>query len=159
MLPSDSPESTLSSSLTLLHPSASLTPATIKVAHLASRAQAPEFIEKQCYAVIAKPPHRGWQTSHSRSFHKPLKVTVFYPAIIPQTLSGTSPQNESRQRAKFTQKKAANHQGTAVRAEVWAVLRLEIHRLVVLTLRGECLSFGLLCVAGRASQTLGFGKK
>lgn len=50
----------------------------------------------------------------------------------------------SRQRAKFTQKKAANLQSAAaaVRAEAGAVLRLEIHNLE-LTFRLEYLSLGL----------------
>lgn len=66
--------------------------------------------------------------------------------------------NENLQRAKFTQKKAANLQGAVVRAAAWAVLRLETHS-PERTLRGERFPLDLLRAVWRAGQTWSFDEK
>lgn len=59
-------------------------------AFLTWRTQEPRFVKKHCQAAADNTPRQDARPPTCRVFTKPLKVAVFYPAIIPQKLSGAS---------------------------------------------------------------------
>lgn len=77
-------------------------------AFLTWRTQAPRLLKKPSQAAADNMPRQDARPPTCRVFTKPLKVAVFYPAIIPQELSWASLRMKTCNEPSFAQEKAAN---------------------------------------------------
>lgn len=84
--------------------------------------QEPEFVKKHFEAATSNMPWEDDRPPTCQVFTKPLKVTVFYPAIIPQKLSGIITEVEKLQRTKFTQRRLPVLRELCTCEGVWGVL-------------------------------------